>query len=112
MDIYVGNIQYSVTETELYRIFKDYGQVENVTIIKDKNTGRSRGYGFVIMENSRDGHKAIKELNRYPINGRRLVVCYSKSNEDTACGDAYNNSYDEIITEPLDDGMVRIKYNN
>ena len=74
MNIYVGYISYEMSEDDLSNTFAEYGEVTSVKIIKDKFTGRSRGFGFVEI-NSEDGSKkAIEELNGKDIQGRQLVV--------------------------------------
>jgi len=74
MNLYVGNISYEMSEDDLSNTFAEYGEVTSVKIIKDKFTGRSRGFGFVEI-NSEDGSKkAIEELNGKEIQGRQLVV--------------------------------------
>ena len=79
MNIYVGNISYEMSEDDLSNTFAEYGEVTSVKIIKDKFTGRSRGFGFVEMTDDSDGEKAISELNGKEFNGRDLTV--NKANE-------------------------------
>lgn len=74
MNIYVGNLPYTITEEELARLFAQYGDVISVTIISDRYTGRSKGFGFIEMANRREGEIAIAELDGYPFNGRNLSV--------------------------------------
>lgn len=78
MTLYVGNIAFSMTGEELQAIFSPFGTVTSAKIIMDKRTSRSKGYGFVEMENDRDGYTAIDETNGREINGRTLKV--SKAN--------------------------------
>lgn len=73
MNIYVGNLHYNVSEDELKEVFSEYGEIEKVRIITDKETGRSRGFGFVTMEDE-PGQKAIEELNGAEMGGRALRV--------------------------------------
>src|SRR6185437_14065619 len=63
MNIYVGNLDFKVTEDELRQAFSAYGQVDNVTILKDRDTGQPRGFGFVEMGNSEEAQKAISSMN-------------------------------------------------
>ena len=79
MNLYVGNISYEMSEDDLSNTFAEYGEVTSVKIIKDKFTGRSRGFGFVEMTDDSDGEKAISELNGKEFNGRDLTV--NKANE-------------------------------
>jgi RNA recognition motif-containing protein len=74
MNIYVGNIAFSMTEDDLRNAFEAYGEVSRATILKDKMTNRSRGFGFVEMPNQEEGQKAIQELNGKEVNGRALNV--------------------------------------
>ncbi|MDD2278629.1 MAG: RNA-binding protein [Bacteroidales bacterium] len=83
MNIYFGNISYSMTPEEIKEIFSPYGNVLSVKIISDKQTGRSKGYAFVEMENDEDGEKAIKALNETEINGRNVKVNSAHRKEST-----------------------------
>lgn len=74
MNLYVGNISDMVNESELKKIFEKFGQVKSVKLITDKDTGTSKGYGFVEMENKEDGKKALEKANGMEINGQRLKV--------------------------------------
>ncbi len=74
MNIYVGNLPYSTTESELRDLFANYGEVISAVIIIDRYTGRSKGFGFVEMANQREGETAIAELDGYLFNGRNLRV--------------------------------------
>ncbi len=70
--LYVGNLSFQTTETELKELFSQAGQVETVRIITDRDTGRSKGFGFVEMQEGAD--KAIAEMNGKDFNGRALTV--------------------------------------
>ncbi len=74
MVLYVGNINYGLSEDELKLVFERYGQVESVKIIRDKETGRSKGFGFVEMVNDQDAELAKNELNGFDMSGRSLRV--------------------------------------
>ena len=74
MNIYVGNLSYEVTEQELQGAFEAFGQVESVNIIKDKFSGRSKGFGFVEMPDKANAQSAINELNGKELKGRSLNV--------------------------------------
>jgi len=74
MNIYVGNFLYEVTEQELQRAFEAFGQVESVNIIKDKFSGRSKGFGFVGIPDKANAQSAINELNGKELKGRTLNV--------------------------------------
>ena len=74
MKIYVGNLSYEVTEEELRQALEAFGQVESVTIIKDKYSGQSKGFGFVEMASKAEGQSAIDGLNGKELKGRTLNV--------------------------------------
>ncbi len=73
MNIYVGNIPYGTDEETIGNLFKEYGEVHSVKLIKDYETGKLKGFGFVEMEQT-GGHKAIEELNDYELEDKNLVV--------------------------------------
>jgi RNA recognition motif-containing protein len=73
-NIYVGNLDFNVTEDELRQAFAAYGQVENVTVLKDRDTGQPRGFGFVEMANDEEAEKAISAMNGYQLGARALNV--------------------------------------
>ncbi|RKZ30189.1 RNA-binding protein [bacterium] len=74
MNIYVGNLSYEVNEDELREAFEAFGQVESVTIIKDRYSGRSKGFGFVEMPSKEEAEAAIAGLHDKEMNGRNLNV--------------------------------------
>ncbi len=74
MNIFVANLNYQLQEDELSELFESYGAVDSVKIILDRDTGRSRGFGFVEMANDGEGNDAIQNLNGHELNGRALVV--------------------------------------
>ena len=74
MNIYIGNLSYEVTEEDLQQAFEAFGQVESVNIIKDKFSGRSKGFGFVEMPDKANAQSAINELNGKELKGRTLNV--------------------------------------
>lgn len=73
MRIYVGNLPYSTGDDELAEVFAPFGEVQSASVVMDRETGRSRGFGFVEM-NDEDGHKAIENLHGTPMDGRALTV--------------------------------------
>jgi len=73
-NIFVGNLSFNTSEEELRQIFEPYGQVDRVSILTDRDTGRSRGFGFVEMANSEEGEKAIAGLNGSQVGGRTINV--------------------------------------
>jgi RNA recognition motif-containing protein len=74
MNIYVANISFRASEDELKEVFAQYGEVSSVKILKDRETNRSRGFGFVEMPNDGEGNNAINGLNGYELGQRNLVV--------------------------------------
>ena len=74
MNIYVGNLNYKVNENDLEEVFAEYGEVSSAKIITDKFTGKSKGFGFVTMENQEEANTAIKELNGASYEDRTMVV--------------------------------------
>ena len=74
MRIYVGNMSYDLTEDVLRNLFAEHGQVEEVAIVADRDTGRPRGFGFVTMADSAEAQTAISALNGQEIEGRSLNV--------------------------------------
>lgn len=85
MNLYVGNLDYKVTEKELLEIFSEFGHVDNVRIIRDKYTRRSKGYGFVEMVHDYEANRAVDNANGLQIEGRKMVVRFAKP---TGRGDA------------------------
>ncbi|MCX6563906.1 MAG: RNA-binding protein [Candidatus Aminicenantes bacterium] len=82
MNIYVGNISREVTETDLKDAFAAFGMVQSASIIKEKYTGESRGFGFVEMPNKEEADKALAELNGKDLKGRNLTVNEAKPRTD------------------------------
>jgi RNA recognition motif-containing protein len=74
MNIYCGNLNWQTTEAGLQTAFEEYGEVSSVTIIKDRYTGQSRGFGFVEMPNDTEGQAAISAMNGKDLDGRPLKV--------------------------------------
>lgn len=74
INIYVGNLSFDASESELKSLFETYGAVDSAKIIMDQFTNRSRGFGFVEMQNREEGLKAIQELDSKDLNGRSLKV--------------------------------------
>lgn len=82
MNIYVGNLDFKVDEQDLEGIFEEYGTVKEAKIITDKYNGRSKGFGFVTMDNSEEATKAIAELNGAVLENREMVVNEAKPKTD------------------------------
>ena len=82
MEIYVGNLAWSASEQELADTFGEYGTVEKATIIVDRDSGRSRGFGFVTMNDNEQGNAAIEALNGTDLGGRELKVNEARPREE------------------------------
>jgi cold-inducible RNA-binding protein len=74
MNIFVGNLSYTTDDDALRQLFEPHGEVSSAQVIKDRDTGRSRGFGFVEMPNSEEGRAAIAALNNFDLDGRPLRV--------------------------------------
>ena len=84
--IYVGNLSFDTNDEKLNQLFATYGQVTSANVIMDRLTARSRGFGFVEMENNAEADKAIAELNGKNIDGRALKVSEAQPREDKPRG--------------------------
>jgi len=82
MNIYVGNLSYDATEQDIEQAFAEYGEVSAVNMIKDRETGRSRGFCFVEMPDAEAGKTAIEELNLKRIAGRAITVNEARPRRD------------------------------
>ena len=78
VNIYAGNLPYTLSEESLREIFEKHGQVSSVKIVMDKTTGNSKGFGFVEMFQNNEAEKAIQILNGFEINGRNIRVNFAK----------------------------------
>jgi RNA recognition motif-containing protein len=74
MNIYIGNLSYKIREKDLQSVLEEYGTVNSVKVVTDRETGRSKGFGFVEMANDDEANKAIQELNGAELDGRTMVV--------------------------------------
>ncbi|MDR2680092.1 MAG: RNA-binding protein [Tannerella sp.] len=74
MNIYVGNLNYRIREDDLKSVMEQYGAVDSVKVIKDRETGRSKGFAFVEMQDDDEAKKAIEGLNEKELQGRQMVV--------------------------------------
>ena len=81
MNIYVGNIAYRVTDADLRELFSASGEVSSASVIIDKMSGESKGFGFVEMPSNSDAQSAIKALNEQPLKGRNMRVNEAKPRE-------------------------------
>ncbi len=85
-NIFVGNLSFNTSEDELRQLFEPFGQVDRVSILTDRETGRSRGFGFVEMGNSEEGDKAITGLNGSQFGGRAINVNEARPKAEKAGG--------------------------
>lgn len=80
--LYVGNLPYNVTQSRLQEIFSPFGALGEITVITDKFSGRSKGFGFVEFENPDEAREAIEKLNGTDMDGRNIVVNEARPKED------------------------------
>ena len=85
MKIYVGNMPFSMDESQLRGLFEEFGEVDSANVITDRETGRPRGFAFVEMQDA-DARKAIEELNEREVDGRKLNVNEARPREDRGRG--------------------------
>lgn len=74
MNIYISNLSYGISDADLNQLFSEYGEITSAKIVMDRESGRSRGFGFVEMVNEDEGRKAISELNEAEYDGRTISV--------------------------------------
>jgi cold-inducible RNA-binding protein len=79
--LFIGNIEWGATEEDLKELFGQYGEIEEAIIIKDRMSGRSKGFGFITFAEDADADKAIEALNGHDLNGRELVVNEARAKE-------------------------------
>jgi cold-inducible RNA-binding protein len=82
MKLYVGNLSFQTSSEDLQQLFAQAGTVESATVVEDRDTGRSRGFGFVEMASNEEGQKAIEQFNGTDFNGRNLTVNEARPRED------------------------------
>jgi RNA recognition motif-containing protein len=82
MKLYVGNLSFQTSSEELQQLFAQAGTVESASVVEDRDTGRSRGFGFVEMASKEEGEKAIQQFNGTDLNGRNLTVNEARPRED------------------------------
>lgn len=84
--LYVGNLPYSVSDSDLQAMFEPFGTVESAQVIVDRDTGRSKGFGFVEMANPQEGQAAIEAMHDKDVGGRKLVVNEARPREERGGG--------------------------
>jgi RNA recognition motif-containing protein len=90
--LYVGNLQYSTTDADLMQMFAAHGTVKTVQIVMDRDTGRSKGFGFVEMSSEQEAQNAIAALNNQQVGGRQLTVNAARPKEARPGGGGYGGS--------------------
>ena len=91
--LYVGNISFDTTEADLEDLFGQVGTVESVNIISDRDTGRSRGFGFVEMSSQEEANNAISQFNETEVGGRNIIVNEAKPRENRGGGGGGGNRW-------------------
>jgi RNA recognition motif-containing protein len=91
--LYVGNLAFQTSSEELHELFSQAGTVESAAVVEDRDTGRSRGFGFVEMATKGDGEDAIAQFNGKEINGRSLVVNEAKPREERSKSDRNHRGF-------------------
>jgi RNA recognition motif-containing protein len=84
--LYVGNLSYDTTDSDLQELFEEFGTVESAQVIMDRGSGRSKGFGFVEMSDDQEAQAAIDALNGQEVNGRALTVNEARPREDRGGG--------------------------
>ncbi|KAL7719495.1 RNA recognition motif domain containing protein [Entamoeba marina] len=93
--LYIGSLSFSTTDSALKEAFEKFGPVSDCKVITDRDSGRSKGFGFVTFENEEDAKKAVDEMNDQELDGRRIRVDVSRPREERSDrGGSYNRSYD------------------
>jgi len=86
MKLYVGNLAFQTSSDDLQQLFSQAGTVESASVVEDRETGRSRGFGFVEMATKEEGQKAIEQFNGMEVNGRNLNVNEARPRQDRGGG--------------------------
>ena len=86
MNIYISNLSYSIESNDLTELFQEYGTISSAKVITDRETGRSRGFGFVEMDNDAEGQKAIDELNQAEYDGKVISVAVARPKTEGSFG--------------------------
>ncbi|KAA6330792.1 hypothetical protein EZS27_020538 [termite gut metagenome] len=89
MNIFIAGLSYSISDSELESLFAEYGEITSAKVITDRETGRSKGYGFVEMEDETAGNKAIEELNETEVDGKTISVSVARPKSDAPRHNSY-----------------------
>lgn len=90
-NLYVGNLSFSTDDTSLNELFSEFGTVDSAKVVTDRDSGRSRGFGFVEMSNDDEANAAISDLNGKEVDGRVLKVNQAKPKENRSGGGGYSD---------------------
>ena len=90
MNIYISNLSYDVNDNDLAELFEEYGQVSSAKVIMDRYSGKSRGFGFVEMNDDEEAKKAIEALNQSEYDGKLINVNIAKPKVERSQGNSYN----------------------
>lgn len=93
MNIYISNLSYNIQNNDLTELFQEYGTITSAKVITDRETGRSRGFAFVEMENDAEGQKAIDELNQAEYDGKVISVAIARPKTDSGFSGGGNRSF-------------------
>jgi RNA recognition motif-containing protein len=91
MNIYVANLSYDVNDADLKDLFEEFGAVSSAKVIMDRMSGKSRGFGFVEMQDNEQGQKAIQELDKCEYDGKVINVTIAKPRTDRPSGGSFSN---------------------
>lgn len=91
MNIFIAGLNYNISDPELSELFTEFGEVSSARVIKDRQTGRSKGYGFVEMSDDEAAKKAIEELNGKEVKGRAIVVSEARPKTEEPRRNNYNS---------------------
>ena len=92
MNLYVSNLSFNTLNEELNELFAEFGEVVSAKVIMDRETGRSRGFGFVEMSSTEAGNAAIKALDNKTVEGRNMAVSVAKEKTERTGGGGYSNN--------------------
>lgn len=92
MNIYVSNLSYAINDADLKELFAEYGEISSAKVIMDRETGRSRGFGFVEMPSDEAGQKAVTELDQAEYDGKIIRVSVAKPKTDAPRKGGFNRS--------------------
>jgi len=104
MKLYVGNLSYDMTDSDLQNLFEPHGTIESAQVVVDRDTGRSKGFGFVEMSTGEQAQAAIAALNGHEVNGRALTVGEARPREDHVRGHREYGGYQDRSWKSGDKG--------